>query len=722
MPIALTTFQALARLGGAGEEESEGGLRAALPLCLFALCLLAGVQAPTTRAQERPTSGPPDTTHVDTPRVEPPPGALDPSMADSLAGARPAPEGPTAASGAPPDTGLVDRYLPSSPRRTGHLFEARSPLLGPRSPSPPPRSVSLDSTGLHYTVDGGPYTDGPMHLDRAVYRRESYRANLRENWTTLAAQRQQQRNQRGGFGVSMTVPGGRQSTFTTIFGKPQVDLRLNGQADINAGFQYSKNDRQGARTGDATQLDPNFKQDLRLGITGTIGDKLQINVDWDTNNQFDYQNQVKLEYTGYEDEIVQSVEAGNVFLETPSRLISGGQSLFGIKSTFQLGNLNLTTIASQQEGQSNSLSIEGGAETTEFTLQPTDYDEDSHFFLGYYFRNNWNRAHRDPTSITLFNGFNRITDIEVWKLRTSTSSTEERDVRRVAAVVDLGESARILPQAAGYTNPDQLPGPAVDQYDDSDLAALRDGETSVSSYVESTANLSEPLEAQDWASGNFKKLERGQDYRLDSRLGFVSLTQRLRPNEALAVAFRYQAAGEVREVGDFSSGQGGASGGVTSDRLVLKLLRPTNPVAPGPDAAAGPPAWFLELRNIYRVGGRGFNAENFELDAEYRPSGQGATTTLSQISDEPLLRVLGLDRVDQTGAPNPDNEFDFTGQAINPEEGIIYFPYLQPFGDRILEVAEQNGSRSAGEPFAFENLYVKKKSNAEKEDTEKNVY
>ena len=732
---------------GEGSEGKTGeGIGAAVVLCLFALCLLAGAQAPNSWAQERPAADSSDTTRVDTVRTDtvrtdtaradtarvgssrrglrrPSPRGLPPSPPDSLTGARLGPgRGERGLREPPPDTGLVDRYLPASPRRSGRLFGTRSPLLGPRGPSRSASSVTLDSTSLHYRIDGEGALSGPMRLPPEVYRRESYRANLRENWTTLTDQRQQQRNQRGGFGVSMTVPGGRQSTFTTIFGKPQVDLRVNGQADIDAGFQYSKNDRQGARTGDATQLDPNFKQDLRLGITGTIGDKLQINVDWDTNNQFDYQNQVKLEYTGYEDEIVQSVEAGNVFLETPSQLISGGQSLFGIKSTFQLGNLSLTTIASQQEGQSNSLSIEGGAETTEFTLQPTDYDEDSHFFLGYYFRNNWNRAHRDPTSITLFNGFNRVTDIEVWKLRTTTSSGEESDVRRVAAVVDLGESARLLPQAGGYTNPDQLPGPAVDQYDDSDLAALRDGETSVSSYVESTATLAEPLQAQDWESGNFKKLERGRDYRLDSRLGFLSLTQRLRPNEALAVAFRYQAGGEVREVGDFSAGQGGATGGVTSDRLVLKLLRPTNPVAPGPDASAGPPAWFLELRNIYRVGGRGFDSENFELDVEYSPSGRGTTTTLSQISNEPLLQMLGLDRVDQSGAPTPDNELDFIGQTINPEEGVIYFPYLQPFGDRILEVAEQNGDRSAGEPFAFQNLYTKKKSNAEKEDTEKNVY
>ncbi|MFB6247215.1 MAG: cell surface protein SprA [Salinibacter sp.] len=741
MPFASTTFQSRTHVRGASEGEA-GGTGTAVALSLFILCLLGGARAPASWAQERPTVGPPDTTRLDTIRVDtsradtsradalrrsrrrPSPGGLVPSTPDSLAGARRVPSREVGTvREAPPDTGLVDRYVPSGPRRSDRLFEARSPLRGPYSPSLSAQSVTLDSTGLHYTIDGRRgYVGGPMHLPREVYQRESYQANLRENWTTLANQRQRQRNQRGGFGVSMTVPGGRQSTFTTIFGKPQVDLRVNGKANINAGFKYSRNDRQGARTGDATQLDPNFKQDLRLGITGTIGDKMQINVDWDTNNQFDYQNQVKLEYTGYEDEIVQSVEAGNVFLETPSQLISGGQSLFGIKSTFQLGNLSLTTIASQQEGKSNSLSIEGGAKTTEFTLQPTDYDEDSHFFLGYYFRNNWNRAHQDPTSITLFNGFNRITDIEVWKLRTTTSSGEGSDVRRVAAVVDLGESPRLLAQAGGYTNPDQLPGPGADQYDESDLAALRNGETSVSSYVESTASLSEPLQTQDWESGNFKKLERGRDYRLDSRLGFLSLTQRLRPNEALAVAFRYQAGGEVREVGDFSAGQGGASGGVTSDRLVLKLLRPTNPVAPGPGASAGPPAWFLELRNIYRVGGRGFNAENFELDIEYSPSGQGTTTTLSQISNKPLLQVLGLDRVDQSGAPTPDNEFDFIGQTINSEEGIIYFPYLQPFGDRILRVAEQNGDRSAGRPFAFENLYVKKKSNAEKEDTEKNVY
>ena len=284
------------------------------------------------------------------------------------------------------DTGLVRRYLPARSDRSLSLFDQASPFLGPRTGATE-RSIRLDTARVDsaqrgYLIDDTDRFGGPLRVSEQVYRRERYRSNLQDNWRTLTEQRQQQQQSRGGLGVNMVVPGGRQSAFSTVFGKPQVDLRLNGQADINAGFKYRKSDQQVNITGDASQLNPSFKQDLRLGITGTIGDKLQINVDWDTKSQFNYQNQVKLDYTGYEDEILQNVEAGNVSMQTPSQLISGGQSLFGIKSEFQLGNLNLTTIASQQEGQSNTLNIEGGAQESEFDLTPTDYDENRHYFLG----------------------------------------------------------------------------------------------------------------------------------------------------------------------------------------------------------------------------------------------------------------------------------------------------------------------------------------------------
>ena len=688
-------------------------------LVLGALAVLS-IPSPAT-AQIQPVRA--DTAAADTTATDSLPDPARPNAlgADTTAPARNAPVADTVTA-APPDsvvarlapaavdTGRVPRYLPTREAPGFNLFPHVSPFRAVRTPASQ-RAIRLDSTGTDYVVQDDPVADGTMRLTADTYRRERYRANRRDNWKTLVEQRRAQRNQRGGVGVSMVVPGGRESTFSTVFGKPRVDLRVNGQADIRAGFDYRRSDQQVSITGNASQIDPDFKQDLRLGITGTIGDKLQIDVDWDTNSQFDYQNQVKLTYTGYEDEIVQSIEAGNVSLQTPSQLISGGQSLFGIKSEFQLGNLELTTIASQQEGQSNSLSIEGGSQTTEFDLQPTDYDQDTHFFLGYYFRNTWNVAHQNPTSPTLVNGFNQITNIEVWKLRTSRSPSES-DTRKATAVVDLGENPRLLAEANDY-NEAVLPGPDRDQYSEGDLETLRNGET--------PAGLAQSLGSQDLVQGEFKRLERGRDYRINERLGFLSLTQRLRSNEALAIAFRYRANGEVRTIGDFSGDQGGTSGGIDADRLVLKLLRPSNPVAPTQGQAVA--AWFLEMRNVYRLGGRGLTSDNFELDVEYEPPGQGARTSIPEVGgQQPLLRVLGLDRIDQNGARNPDNRFDFTPLTIDSEEGLLFFPYLQPFNEHILRVAEENGSREAGEPFAFPELYTKKKSIVENEDTEKNVY
>jgi len=707
-------------------------------LILLAWGLLVGMGPTAARAQEQPEVPParpqPDTSVTDTSRTDSlrrktrRPQARSPSTSflDSLdvnrltgdARNRPSPS---------PDTGRVERYVPARSLRSGALFSSPSPFLGPHAPTRSTGDITLDSSGTRYTLGDGPHTTGPIPLDSAVYRRARYRHNRQQNWADLIEQRQQQRTQRSGLGVSMQVPGGRESAFTTIFGKPEVDLRVNGQADINAGFKYSKNDRRATTTGgDATQLDPSFKQDLRLGITGTIGDKMKINVDWDTKSEFDFQNQVKLEYTGYEDEIIQKVEAGNVFLETPSQLISGGQSLFGIKSKFQLGNLSLTTIASQQEGQSNSLSIEGGAETTEFDLQPTDYDDDKHFFLGYYFRNTWNEAHTtNPSTITTSQNFLGIEKIEVWKLQTTQRSDEDAETQKVAALVDLGEPPALLREADDYTEA-ILPAQARDQYEPADLDALRSGNTTVSAYVGSGGNVQQPLQAQDFENGTFKKLERGRDYRLDADLGFLSLTQRLRSNEALAVAFRYRGGrdGEVRQIGDFSGEQGGSSGGVTADRLILKLLRPSNPIAPGTDTTDALPAWYLEMKNIYQLGGRELTQNSFSLDVEYSPTGEGTQTSLPSIAgQQSLLQMLGLDLIDQSGAPNPDNEFDFIdGVTIARDKGLLYFRYLQPFGERIFQVAEENGNRSEAVSFAFPELYRKKKSNAEKEDQAKNVY
>jgi cell surface protein SprA len=628
------------------------------------------------------------------------------------------------------DTGRAARYLHVRERRRPSLFARTPSMLSVWTDPANRRQVTADTMMTRYTV-GPSHLDGsaryPLTLSRDEYRRERRGEQLRANWRAIAEQQRRRDNQRGGLGVNVVVPGGRQSAFSTIFGKPEVDLRVNGQANVNAGFNYRRSDQQVAITGQASQVDPQFKQDLRLGITGTIGDKMQIDVDWDTESQFNYQNQIRLKYTGYEDEIIQSIEAGNVFLETPSQLISGGQSLFGIKSELQLGDLTLTTVASQQEGQSNSLTIEGGAETTEFTLRPTDYEENTHFLLSYFFRNTWQTALSNPPNITLSQGFSGITDIEVWKLQTQ-ADPENEDVRRAVGLVDLGESPQVTAQANQYTDavlPNSggaAPVTATDRYSEDDLAALRDGTsaTTPSTYLNTTFS---ELTGQDYQVGVYEKLEQGQDYTLDSRLGYLSLKQRLQDNEALAVAFRYQAQGQTFEVGDFASESGGTTGGQNADRLVLKLLRPSNLTQPS--GTSNPAAWYLQMRNIYSLRGRGFNQESFDLEINYEPSGQTPTNTLPDLSgSQTLLQLLGLDRLTEDGAPRPDDRFDFiNGLTIDQSEGTIIFPYLEPFGTRLTNVIEQEGGdvEALKDRYVFEALYDRKKENA-KNNSEQDVY
>ena len=119
---------------------------------------------------------------------------------------------------------------------------------------------------------------------------------------------------------------------------------------------------------------------MQVNVNGTIGDKLNILADWNTQRTFEYENQLKIKYTGYEDEIVQSVEAGNVSLQTPSAFIGSSQALFGVKAKFQAGPLTLTTLASQKKGQIKEVAVSGGSQEQTFEFRAFEYAT-NHFFV-----------------------------------------------------------------------------------------------------------------------------------------------------------------------------------------------------------------------------------------------------------------------------------------------------------------------------------------------------
>ncbi|MEM0964235.1 MAG: cell surface protein SprA, partial [Bacteroidota bacterium] len=397
---------------------------------------------------------------------------------------------------------VLDRRLPGVRGRLGSYWQ---------------RQVTLDSTDLTYRITERLGSDErvPAELTLDQFLRARRQQAINEQFRTLVAQRASRREQRqGGGGVrfDVEIPGGQNSAFTTIFGKNEVALTVNGTSNVNLGVRYDRNDRQENLSPGGNPFAPDFGQDLNLNVAGTIGDKLAINVNYDTQSQFDFENQVSLVYTGYEDDIIQRIEAGNVFLQTPATLIRGGQRLFGLRTDLQFGPLALTAVASQQDAETVESVFEGGADAQQFSFSPFEYEDNTHFFLGYAFHNWWNRGHERPSNPIRPPGLRRFIGIEVWKHEPSLISalTDETETTWAVALADLGEPAEVLDGGEAYLGTfdsgtgrynnenDQpggalLPSPGEDQYADALLNTIRaDG----SSVTVETVNADPGVERQ----------------------------------------------------------------------------------------------------------------------------------------------------------------------------------------------------------------------------------
>lgn len=640
-----------------------------------------------------------------------------------------------------PDTGRASRILPSlrPDLPTARLDRRRVPL-GPTLGNYWSRSIELDTLTGDYTIYeqiNGWDVRLPQTLDLAAYRDARRQLGLNQSYREIARQRALRRDTRAGFGFGFDIPGGAGRGLRTIFGSDQVDLRVHGQSNVNVGFSYRANEQQEAATGQSGRIDPDFRQELGLSIIGTIGDKLEVNVNYDTQNDFDFQNQVRLTYTGYEDEIIQRIEAGNVFLPVESDLIRGGQRLFGLKADLQIGGLYLTAVASQQDAVSDELNIEGGSQSTPFQLLPTNYEDNAHYYLAYYFYNRWDLAHSTPPN-PILGDVRSFENIEIYKFDVSLNAPDvSDDLVAGVAILDLGEPEFVLEGGRAYLENfgENAPAPDMnaDRYPESALNALREGGYTSSATARQRLQQNgvdvSVLADADLVVSRFKRLRLNQDYTIDETFGTISLNSPLNESDVLAVAYTYRRAdGSLVRVGDV--GQGSSSGNVDEgNRIVLKLLRPANIQ---PDGAA----WDLTMRNIYRVGGRGLDPDGFELQIEYAGSGQTAQRTLPGVTvgqGLSLLQFLGLDRLNQAGQPGNDDLFDFLpNYTIRPGSGRVIFPYREPFGDRLENLILGNADlpvlldgfdspEQAVQRYVFYSLYREKAETAAR-DTDLNVY
>ncbi len=545
--------------------------------------------------------------------------------------------------------------------------------------------------------------------------------------------------------------------FESIFGGNTIEFIPQGSVEMDLGGLFTKQDNPSFSPRNRSNFSFDFDQRISLSLLGKVGTRLQVNANYDTQSTFDFQNQIKLEYTPNEDDIIQKIEIGNVSMPLNSALIQGSQSLFGVKTELQFGKTRITGVFSEQQSETNSVTAEGGGTIQDFEVFALDYDENRHYFLSHYFRDHYD----ENLANYPFNASNvQITRLEIWVTNRSQSF---ENTRNIVAVQDIGESnpnnIGLMNPPNGFINAPAGSFPSNANNDFNPLGITGNGQTVLTAAIRNAATVGQGFGGVQVTDGtDYALLENARkltpnEYTLDPSLGYISLNQRLSNDEVLGVAFQYTVNGQVYQVGEF--GNDGVNSTATPtpqnmnagepQALVVKMLKSNIT-----DVRA--PIWDLMMKNIYSLGAGALQQDGFRMNIVYtQPSplnyitaADGGPPLPANVQNTPLLNVFNLDRLTTYGDPQQggDGFFDFVpGLTVNVQNGSIIFTSVEPFGSYLFnklrsanpaqpEVYDDNNDATDNElttynanqaKYVYKTLYSATKT-AARDNAEKNKF
>lgn len=556
-------------------------------------------------------------------------------------------------------------------------------------------------TGMYYvypkignTVTGPPTAMSPEEYKefmmasqtKAYYKDKSDQYNLLFRKDKSDAQRR-------GLIPALTI---RNKLFETIFGSNKIEIIPTGFASFDFAGLYQKIDNPLILPQNRTSFTFDINQRIQLGLLGKVGENLQLKANYDTQSGFAFENRMNLVWqakgswkdlqtkglgdvnapgSGSEDKIIKRVEFGNVNMPLSTSLIRGSQSLFGVKTEFQLGKTFGTVVLSQQQGEARNIVVQGGGAVNTFKIDAIDYEDNQHYFLGHYFLDNYDKALANYPQI---NSRVNITRLEVWVLDQGNSNLAAQ--KSIVGIRDLGDKAAVLPDNSNnnlYQAVSTTMGPTP-----------RDAGVNYADLIQGQ-NLPIATGGTEAYTNNnhfiFNKKARRlntSEYTLQPQLGYISLNQKLNDNQILAVSYSYtDGSNKVYKVGEFSE---------ESPVLITKALRSTK-------VDISSPMWQLMMKNIYALDGGQVNQDGFILNVLYRDAKTGGKVNYlpgTSVQGTNLLKLLNWDRLNMngdiqnnSGGTTGDGLFDFvSGITIRPETGKIIFTKVQPFGSYMADV------------------------------------
>ena len=445
-----------------------------------------------------------------------------------------------------------------------------------------------------------------------------------------------------------TNPGNLAGSLPPGFEK--LDLRLNSR--LEAKGEQVKNDRCGSVQLFATafrcqgSFQPAFDFQFNLLTKGTVADRVHVDVDYDTQREFDASNTISIRYEGKQSEFLQKLEVGNVSFAPPSsRFITSGipAGNYGVQALGRAGPMRFAAIAAQQKGNI--------VQDVEFVVGDRTVQRQSR-------------------------------DIEDYQI----------EPRRFFFTVDP------LRFGAAYPNVDIL-----DRRQLTSLAtALPDSVRPSKVFVYRLLLGGQPRNPN---GPQFKLLgdptsQRGQiyellrervDYYVDPSLLWFALVTPLSQNERLVVAYNVRMNGRDTTV---------ISTGGTPDLEFVGNRDQFANLIWDPRITPDDPAFRREIRSIYRVGGSDVRRNTVQIQivtggsaAQEKPAGGGADTYLQHFKIAEATNNAQFDNVNRLW-PRPNDPNTIVAEGGGAEDVIrdyfVVFPSVQPFARAGLAGAIEN--------------------------------
>lgn len=574
---------------------------------------------------------------------------------------------------------------PYAPKNTSPLYLGGGSSEGGFEYDPATNQyVRRDSTGM------------PYYMSLEEYMQYDLSQSTQKYWKDRA----QQGGRANGNSVIPKINVGGE-LFKGIFGSNTIDIRPQGSAELIFAVNSSKREDPNLDENQQRVTNFDFQEKIQMNVRAKVGEKIDFGINYNTEANFEFDNKMKLAYEGDEDEILQLVEAGDISFPLNTTLIQGPQTLFGIKTKWKFGKTTVTAVFSQQKSESKNITVEDGAQSQEFYIKADDYDENKHFFVSQYFRDHYNESLENLPAVS--SPIN-ITKIEVW---VTTIGAPVNDNRNIVAFMDLGESDPYRDDIIIRNYPS---GHVPDNGTNDLYQTINSYPTEMRDINQVSAFLSTGF-MRMVAGRDYEKVEnarrlRSNEYTFNSKLGFISMNSRLNSDQVLAVAYQYSMVGsnEVFTVGEFSDQ------GISAPlNLMVKLLKSTT-------VNTKVPTWKLMMKNIYSLNAYQVSSEDFRFNVVYESPEYGVPVGFiseGAISGQPLIRAMGLDKLNVQMDPIPDGVYDFVdgaatgGGTIESQRGRIFFPVLEPFGEDLRKAIDpQNPESELAYKYSFDSLYT----------------